>query len=112
MFVGSSHKRKTKRFLINEITGMSGEKIKEKDYSYEEVLHRYNYLLKKEMKKLAKLSQGGKKSMINDDLIDRHSMIQEISSITKKNPDFYKIYDPDEIIDILDTLRRARLLNS
>ena len=53
--------------------------------------------------------------MINDhldDLVDRHNMIQEISSITKKNPDFYKIYDPDEIIDILDTLRRARLLNS
>ena len=61
VFVGSSHKRKSKRFLINEITGMSGEKIKNKDYSYDEVLHRYNYLLKKEMKKLAKLSQGEKK---------------------------------------------------
>ena len=125
----SSEKRKSKRFLINEITGMSGEKIKDKDYSYDEVLHRYNYLLKKEMKKLSKLSQGKKESMkklsklsqekkesmINDrldDLNDRHNMIQEISSITGKDPDFYKIYDPDEIIDILEYLRRSRLLNS
>ena len=50
----SSEKRKSKRFLINEITGMSGEKIKDKDYSYDEVLHRYNYLLKKEKKYLRK----------------------------------------------------------
>ena len=53
--------------------------------------------------------------MINDhldDLVDRHNMIQEISSITGKDPDFYKIYDSDEIIDILEYLRRSRLLNS
>ena len=50
----SSEKRKSKRFLINEITGMTGEKIKDKDYSYDEVLSRYNYLLKKEGKKLSK----------------------------------------------------------
>ena len=111
----SSEKRKSKRFLINEITGMTGEKIKDKDYSYDEVLSRYNYLLKKERKKLSKLSKGKKESMINDrldDLNDRHNMIQEISSITGKDPDFYKIYDPDEIIDILEYLRRSRLLNS
>ena len=111
----SSGKRKSKRFLINEITGMTGEKIKDKDYSYDEVLSRYNYLLKKERKKLSKLSKGKKESMINDrldDLNDRHNMIQEISSITGKDPDFYKIYDPDEIIDILEYLRRSRLLNS
>jgi hypothetical protein len=111
----SSEKRKSKRFLINEITGMTGEKIKDKDYSYDEVLSRYNYLLKKGRKKLSKLSKGKKESMINDrldDLNDRHNMIQEISSITGKDPDFYKIYDPDEIIDILEYLRRSRLLNS
>ena len=50
----SSGKRKSKRFLINEIIGMSGEKIKDKDYSYDEVLHRYNYLLKKKKKYLRK----------------------------------------------------------
>jgi hypothetical protein len=103
----SSGKRKSKRFLINEITGMTGEKIKDKDYSYDEVLHRYNYLLKKE-KKLAKLSQGERDSMIRDrfdDLNDRHNMIEEISSMTGKDPDFYKKYNPDEIIDTLEYLR-------
>jgi len=104
----SSGKRKSKRFLINEITGMTGEKIKDKDYSYDEVLHRYNYLLKKEKKKLAKLSQGERDSMIRDrfdDLNDRHNMIEEISSITGRDPDFYKKYNPDEIIDMLEYLR-------
>lgn len=104
----SSGKRKSKRFLINEITGMTGEKIKDKDYSYDEVLHRYNYLLKKEKKKIAKLSQGERDSMIRDrfdDLNDRHNMIEEISSMTGKDPDFYKKYNPDEIIDTLEYLR-------
>jgi hypothetical protein len=104
----SSEKRKSKRFLINEITGMTGEKIKDKDYSYDEVLHRYNYLLKKEKKKIAKLSQGERDSMIRDrfdDLNDRHNMIEEISSMTGKDPDFYKKYNPDEIIDTLEYLR-------
>jgi cell division protein FtsB len=104
----SSEKRKSKRFLINEITGMTGEKIKDKDYSYDEVLHRYNYLLKKERKKLAKLSQGERESMIRDrfdDLNDRHDMIEEIASITGKDPNFYTKYNPDEIIDMLEYLR-------
>ena len=106
VFVNSSHKRKSKRFLINEITGMTGEKIKDKDYSYDEVLHRYNYLLKKERKKLAKLSQGDRESMIRDrfdDLNDRQNMIDEIASITGiKNPIFYTKYNSDEIINMLE----------